>query len=86
MTLREFGNINMATATTENMSNQTNIRYCSYISFLYGLRYRFKVEINSFFRDGGDGWKTKLNLPAKDRRVKTTVSKYQSTERDSRRI
>ncbi|XP_046854118.1 DEAD-box ATP-dependent RNA helicase 8-like [Xenia sp. Carnegie-2017] len=38
----------MATATTENMSNQTNIR------------------------DGGDGWKTKLNLPAKDRRVKTT--------------
>jgi hypothetical protein len=25
-------------------------------------------------RDGTDSWKTKLNLPPKDRRVKTTVS------------
>ena len=41
----------MATATTENLSNQANMP-----------------------RDGADSWKTKLNLPPKDRRVKTTVS------------
>lgn len=73
--------INMATATTENISNKANMR--RYVLYFRDslLSFHQFVLLTSYIytcRDVVDSWKTKLNLPPKDRRVQTTVSSQSS--------
>lgn len=70
----------MATAKTEALPKRNSTLYVFLIIFFFfalkrnGLNaYYFFTTFSIRFRDGNESWKSKLVIPPKDRRVKTTV-------------